>query len=80
VTLPPDYQEDFPHFDLSVLTEREHLVIHLHYGAGWSLRRIARSLGVQPYAVRCSHNAALSKLSRSLGLLTDAHSNGKDHE
>jgi len=48
------------HDDL--LTDREALIVQLHYADGWSLRRIARGIGVQHSLVRRQHNRALASL------------------
>ena len=44
------------------LTDRETLIIQLHYADGWSLRRIARGIGVDDKSVRRSHTSALLHL------------------
>ena len=50
-----------------VLTPREELVMQLHYGSGWSLRQIARGLGVDQAGVRRSHDSALMHLVVAAG-------------
>jgi len=62
VTLPPDYQEDFPHFDLSVLTQKQLCVIVMRYRDGWSERQIARHEMISRRSVRTHHQRALGKL------------------
>ena len=41
------------------LTDREALIVQLHYADGWSLRRIARGIGVDHAVVTRQHAAAL---------------------
>ena len=50
-----------------VLTPREELVMQLRYGAGWSLARIARGIGVAPAGVCRSHESALRHLVVAAG-------------
>ena len=50
-----------------VLTDREQLIMQLHYGDGWSLRQIARGLGVTPASVYRSHSSALLHLAAASG-------------
>ena len=45
-----------------LLTDREHLIIQLHYADGWSLRRIARGIGCTYSSVWRSHQRALMHL------------------
>jgi DNA-directed RNA polymerase specialized sigma subunit len=42
-----------------LLTDREALILQLHYADGWSLRRIARGIGVDHSVVTRQHTAAL---------------------
>lgn len=44
------------------LTDRELLIIQLHYADGWSLRRIARGIGCDIAGVSRSHQRALTRL------------------
>jgi len=44
------------------LTPREELIVQLHYGDGWSLRRIARGIHCDIASVSRSHAAALKHL------------------
>ena len=57
---------DFPHVDLSILTDREALILQLHYADGWSLRRISRALadesGTSKSSVSRQHFQALRRL------------------
>lgn len=48
------------HDDL--LTDREALIVQLHYADGWSLRRIARGIGCDIASVSRSHACALEHL------------------
>jgi DNA-directed RNA polymerase specialized sigma24 family protein len=45
-----------------LLSDREALVIQLHYADGWSLRRIARGIGCHERSVRRAHASALVHL------------------
>ena len=53
--------------DDDVLTPREELVMQLHYAEGWSLRRIARGIGVDSASVTRSHRSALVHLAAATG-------------
>lgn len=53
---------DFPQVNVDILTDREALVIQLHYADGWSLRRVARGIGVHHRSVQRSHDRALQAL------------------
>ena len=54
--------DDFPNVHMHLLTDREQLILQLHYADGWSLRRVARGVGVHHYAVQKQHNRALQVL------------------
>ena len=56
------YTHDFPHVDIDILSDREALIIQLHYADGWSLRRIARSVGVNAGTISRQHQKALHVL------------------
>ena len=62
--LLPDYQLDFPTFDLSVLTQKQLDVIVMRYRGGLSWRKIARFEGVTHAAIRYRHRWAMRKLFR----------------
>jgi hypothetical protein len=52
------------------LTDREQLILALYFGMSWSLRRIARGIGVDRKNVWRSYHTALSHL-RSIGVSVD---------
>lgn len=54
--------EPFPHFDLSLLTERQREVIEMHYASGLSFRAIAQVLGLHHTTVYEHHEAAIARL------------------
>jgi hypothetical protein len=57
---------DFPSVKVDLLTDREALIVQLHYAEGWSLRRISRGIGVNLYVVQ-------KQLHRALCVLDEAH-------
>ena len=61
--------DDFPHVAMHLLTDREQLVIQLHYADGWSLRRVAKGVGTYHRSIQRSHNRALQVLRESGGLV-----------
>lgn len=60
--LLPDYQLDFPRFDLSCLTQKQLEVIVMRYRGGLSWRRIARFEGVCHQSICDRHSIAIAKL------------------
>ena len=52
----------FPHLDLSFLAEREELIIHMRYCAGWSLRKVSTAIGVDHMVVQRQHTRALQAI------------------
>jgi hypothetical protein len=49
------------------LSDREALILQLHYADGWSLRRIARGIGCDHANVTRQHRAALEHLRACCG-------------
>ena len=66
MTLPLDYQEDFPHFDLSVLTQKQLDVLVMRYRGGLSYRQMAAFEGVSHPAMWQRHWWAMRKLQRQI--------------
>jgi len=64
--VPLDVAEDFPTFDLTVLTQKQLDVLVMRYRGGLSWRKIAAFEGVYHYAIQKRHNAALRKLCRQI--------------
>jgi hypothetical protein len=54
--------EDFPGFDLTVLTPKQLDVLVMRYRGMLSWRKIAAFEGVTQYAIRCRHDQAMTKL------------------
>ena len=54
--------DELPSFNLTVLTEKQRVVIEMRYCGGMRWERIAESEGVSPRAVRFRHERALGKL------------------
>ena len=68
VVVPQPLAEQFPHFDLSCLTEKQLAVLEMRYCGGLSWRKIAAFEGCSHVAVWRRNCRALRKLARQAEL------------
>ena len=52
---------------LSILSEREELIIQARYGLGWSLRKVSRAIGVDHSLILRQHERALQAIRQNGG-------------
>jgi DNA-directed RNA polymerase specialized sigma subunit len=64
--------DEFPHFDLGLLTERQRDVIHLRYSCCLSWRGIGTILDVTPMAAFQCHERAIARLREAQGVYTSS--------
>jgi DNA-binding NarL/FixJ family response regulator len=61
-----DGDDGFYGLPLHVLTDRQRVIVQLHYSDGWTLTRIARTFAISKQCVSRQHAAALRKMYRVL--------------
>ena len=71
-SVPVGLAEQFPHFDLSVLSEKQLAVVEMRLCGGLSFRKIAVFEGVTHQAVMCRFLCAVKRLAVGSGLPTRA--------
>jgi DNA-directed RNA polymerase specialized sigma subunit len=59
----------FPHIDLSILSKREQLILHMRYCAGWSLHEVASGVRTAYSLVQREHSHAVQVIRESGGAL-----------
>ena len=70
--VPDCLAEQFPLFDLSVLTAKQLAVVEMRLCGGLSFRKIAAFEGVTHQAIICRYVEALARLAAEAGLPTRA--------
>lgn len=56
-------REQFPHVDLSILTDHEAAIIQLHWADGWTWTRISRAFDCDESTVRYHYKRAIHVLA-----------------